>query len=95
MMASQATLQLPPLTKKNMAQLRAKAKSHGVRPEDYARELLEEGLALQREAEGMTFAEIMAPVRRKGGVVNEAEIVGLVEKARTEHHRSVARKRKK
>jgi hypothetical protein len=66
-----------------MAQLLAKAKRMGVRPEDFARRLIEDGLALQREAEESSFAEIMDPVRRAAGTVDEAEIVSLVKKTRT------------
>ena len=71
-----------------MAQLVAKAKRMGVPPEAYAKQLVEDGLALGREAEAMTFAEIMGPVRKTAGKVDEAEIVKLVEKARSDHHRS-------
>ncbi|HEY2588619.1 MAG TPA: hypothetical protein VGI81_22950 [Tepidisphaeraceae bacterium] len=54
--------------------------------EDYARQLIEDGLSLEREAESMTIAEIMAPVRKAAGAVDEAEIVRLVEAARNDHH---------
>ena len=65
-----------------MAQLVAKARDMGVPPADYARQLVEDGLALQREAEEMTFGEIMGPVRKATGIVDEGEIVRLVDKAR-------------
>lgn len=68
-----------------MAQLLARAKDLGVPPEDYARQLIEDGLALQREAESMTIGQIMAPVRQAAGTVDDAEIVRLVESARTDH----------
>ena len=66
-----------------MAQLVAKAKRLGVPPEDYAKRLVEDGLAFQREAEESTFAEIMGPVRQAAGKIDDAEIVKLVEKARS------------
>ncbi|HSZ54182.1 MAG TPA: hypothetical protein VK797_00865 [Tepidisphaeraceae bacterium] len=58
----------------------------GVPPEDYAKRLIEDGLALQRQAEGSSFAEIMGPVREAAGTVDEPRIVLLVEKARIDHH---------
>ena len=84
-------LRLPPLRKKSMAQLVARAKDLGLPPGDYARQLIEDGLALQREAESMSIAQIMAPVRRVTGSVDEGEIVRLVEKARRDHHRKPPR----
>ncbi|HWE94735.1 MAG TPA: hypothetical protein VG269_12290 [Tepidisphaeraceae bacterium] len=77
-----------------MAQLVAKAKRMGVQPEDYAKRLVEDGLAFQREAEKMTFAEIMEPVRKAAGEVDEGEIVQLVERARADHHRRGGRGKK-
>jgi len=84
-------LKLPPLGRKNMAQLIARARDVGVPPEDYARQLVEDGLALQREAESMTISEIMAPVRKAAGKVDDGQILRLVEKARADHHRIAAR----
>ena len=74
-----------------MAQLVARAKKRGVRPADYARELVEDGLALRREAESMTIGQIMKPVRKAAGAIDEAELVGIVEQARSDHHRSASR----
>jgi hypothetical protein len=88
-------LHLPPLRKQSMAQLIARAKEMGVPPEDYARQLVEDALALQRQAESMTIAEIMAPVRKAAGNVDETEIVQLVEKARVDYHRNAARGKKR
>jgi hypothetical protein len=88
-------LKLPPLRKRSMAQLVARAKDLGLPPEDYARQLVEDGLALQREAEGMTIAQIMEPVRKGGSSVDETEIVKLVERARTDYHRKAGRGNKR
>jgi hypothetical protein len=93
-MASGATIQLPPLTKQSMTQLVAKAKRLGIEPGVYARRLIEEGLAFQREAEGSSFAEIMGPVREVASDVDEAEITRLVETARTEYHAAHRRKKR-
>ncbi|MGD0767757.1 MAG: hypothetical protein ABSB42_06120 [Tepidisphaeraceae bacterium] len=88
---SQTSLRLPALNKRNMAQLVAKAKRMGVPPEHYAKRLVEDGLAFQREAEESTFAEIMGPVRQAAGKVDDAEIVKLVDKTRSIHHGSNGR----
>ena len=93
--ALHSNLQLPRLTRQSMSQLIAKAKRMGMAPEDYAKRLLEDGLALQNESEKMTFAEIMAPVRQAAGTVEEAEIVKLVDRARNAHHRCGGRASKK
>jgi len=88
---SAATLHLPPLARKSTAQLRASANRLGIPPEAYAKRLVEDALAMEREAEPLTFAQIMAPVRRAAGAVGEDEIVKLVETARADHHRRAAR----
>jgi hypothetical protein len=92
---SHATFTIAALEKKSMAQLIAEAKRLGVPPEDYASRLVEDGLALGREAERKTFAEIMGPVRRATGTVDEMEVVKLVEKARADRHSGRQRGKKK
>jgi hypothetical protein len=93
-MASTATIQLPPLTKQSMTDLIAKAKRLGIGPGDYAKKLIEEGLAFQREAEGSSFAEIMRPVRDAAGAVDDVEITTLVESTRAKRH-AVGRRKKR
>ena len=93
-MPSPATIQLPPLAKQSMSDLLAKAKRLGIEPGDYAKKLIEDALAFQREAEESSFAQIMGPVREAAGAVDDAEIVNLVETARTKR-RAVARRRKR
>ena len=69
-----------------MARLVARVRIEGISPEDYARQLIEDGLALQREAESMTIAQIMAPVRKTSELVDEKKLLELVEKARVDNH---------
>jgi hypothetical protein len=69
-----------------MTELVEQAKRKGIPPADYAKRLIEDGLALEREAEEQSFAQIMGPVREAAGAVDEAEIVRLVDGARTEYH---------
>jgi hypothetical protein len=85
-MASIATIQVPPLNKQSMAELVAKARRMGMEPGDYAKRLIEDGLAFQREAEESSFAQIMKPVRDTAGDVGDAEVMRLVETARAQHH---------
>lgn len=87
-------LRLPPLTKRNMAQLIKTAREIGVPPEDYAKQLVEDGLAFQRKAELMSFDEIMGPVRQSNDHVDDAEIVKLVKKARSDYYGKIRRSKK-
>jgi predicted DNA-binding protein len=92
-MASATSIRLPPLSKQRMAELVKKARRLGVEPREYAKRLVEQALAFQREAETLSFAQIMAPVRDAAGDVEDAEIIKLVETARSAHHGSRRRKR--
>jgi hypothetical protein len=76
------TLRLRPLAKRGMAELAARANRLGISPADYARKLVERGLALERKAERSSFASIMAPVRKAAGIVSESEIIKLVNETR-------------
>lgn len=81
-LASQTTLQLPALGKKSMTRLIAEAKRNGVSPEDYAKRLVEGALTWRRDAEEMTFAEILGPARRGAEKVTDPEIVEIVKRVR-------------
>jgi hypothetical protein len=94
-MQRQSLLQLPPLDRQKMAELTAKAKDLGITPEHFARQLIEDGLDLRKEAESRTFAEIMGPVRKVAGEISELELAKLVNQARSEHHRKTARGKKR
>ena len=85
-MASATPIRLPPLSKQRMRELVAKARRLGIEPQEYAKRLVEEALAFQREAEALSFAQIMGPVRDASGNVEDAEIIKLVETARAAHH---------
>src|SRR5687768_12425568 len=79
-------LRLPPLRRRSMVRLVARARQIGIPPEDYARQLVEDGLDLQRQAESTSFSQIMKPVRQAAGAVDEAELVRLVDRARGPRH---------
>jgi hypothetical protein len=83
------------LDKRSMAQLIVEAERVGLPPEDYAKRLVENGLAAMRQAASMTLAEIMKPVRRAAEAVSESEIMELVDRARSDHHRRLTRGKKR
>jgi hypothetical protein len=89
------TVRLSPLGKRKIAKLAAKAKDLGMTPEQYARQLIEDGLAVQRDAETMSFAEIMSPVRKAAGGIEDAGIVELVNEVRHDLRRSRIRDKKR
>jgi hypothetical protein len=93
-MASTTAIQLPPLSRQSMTKLVDKAKRLGVEPADYAKKLIEEGLAFEREAEKSSFAEIMQPVRDATGSIDDAQIIKLVKMAKAEYH-AVGRRKKR
>jgi hypothetical protein len=93
-MASMATIQLPPLARKSMTELVDKASRMGIAPGEYAKQLIEDGLAFQREAEEFSFAQIMKPVRNAAGDVDDVQIMRLVETARAQHHTGGRRKKR-
>jgi hypothetical protein len=78
----------PRLGKRKLAELAAKARSLGMAPQRYVRQLIEDDLALDRKARSTTLAELMGPGRE----VDEQELDRLVDAARTRHHRRSARR---
>ena len=85
--ASASTLQIKGLGRQKLSQLARKAQKLGTTPEEYVRHLVEEDLAISRDARTKTFAQIIPPDRD----ADEAEIDRLVEKARSRHHRANSR----
>ena len=61
-------------------------------PQRYAKELIEEGLDLEREAKHKTFDQILAPLRNSVGEVDEMELDRLVERASARHREMTRRK---
>ena len=93
MSRSTAQLEVTGLARERLAELAAQAKRLGVTPQNYARELIEEGLAIRREARSKTFDQILAPLRESAGEVNEAELDRLVKRARGRYRRSLGLKK--
>jgi hypothetical protein len=83
------------LGKQKMIALTAKAKRLGLTPSRYVRQLVEDDLAIENDAQSMTLAQIMAPVRkefRESGMT-EKELDAIVNGARSRRRpRSSAKK---
>jgi hypothetical protein len=88
--ATPSSLQLRGLGRQKMRALADKARRLGVTPEQYLRQLVEEDLAIARDARSKTFEQLMGPGRE----VAEDELDELVEQAREEHHRRVTKRKK-
>jgi len=93
-MALSSTIQVSGLGKGKLAVLRAQAKALGMTAEGYARQLIEEGILLERKARSTTFDELFAPVqaRFRANGMSETDLDSLVDAARTRHHRRTSRK---
>jgi hypothetical protein len=91
MATTASVLRLKGIAKKRIAELRARAEEAGMTPEAYARQVLEEHLALEAKAKRKTFSEILAGV--SGVSIDEKELDALVDRARWRHHRKVTRKK--
>jgi DNA-binding transcriptional ArsR family regulator len=89
------TLQVPGLAKTKLAILRQLAKQSGVTAEKFAKQLIEDGLSVQQKARTTPFDELLGPFRsqfKKSGMT-EAELDGIVDAARTRHHKRNKKKR--
>ncbi|MEI8194664.1 MAG: hypothetical protein WCI73_02020 [Phycisphaerae bacterium] len=88
------SLKISGLARKDAALLAAKAKRRGLTPESYAKELIQEGLALEQEARVTSFDQLLGPVRKGTGPVAPQELQRLVDQARTRHHERMAAKKR-
>jgi hypothetical protein len=88
-MATTVSLRVRGLGRQKFAALSSKAKRLGMTPERYLIHLPEEDLALDRKARTTTLAELLGPGRE----VDEAELDGLVEEARTRHFEASSKRR--
>jgi hypothetical protein len=95
MTSTETTIQISGLAKQQVAALRKQAKKLGVSAERYAKQLIENGLALEHRARTETFDKLVAPLRtdfKKSGM-NGNELNRLVDAARTRHHEHSRRKK--
>jgi hypothetical protein len=90
MTAASSTIHISGLPKTVLIALRTQAKAAGITPSDYAKQLIEEAVSVERLARTKTFDELYAPAQerfRKSGMTEE-ELDGLFDGARTRHHRT-------
>jgi hypothetical protein len=88
-MATATFLAVRGLGKRKMSELAEQAERLGMTPERYVKHLVEENLAIAREARTKTFAELSEPGRK----IDEAELDKLVEESKIRHHRRATKKR--
>src|SRR5262249_52748759 len=94
MASALASIQVSGLGKGNLTALQALADSLGMSLERYARQLIEDGIALEREARSKSFDELFAPVQKKfrESKMTEEDLDELVNAARKSHHQKTSRK---
>jgi hypothetical protein len=83
-----STLQVKGLAKRQVAEVAERASRLGMTPERYVKHLVEEDLAISRQAKMTTFDELIG----EGREVDEQELDRLVEAAKTKYHRRASRK---
>src|SRR5438132_11864425 len=83
--ATTPSLRVAGLRKHEVAEVKAQAKQLGVTLEEYLRDIVQDRLAVAREARAKTFAQLAAPMRRdfERSGMTEADLDALVERART------------
>src|SRR5579863_1720146 len=89
MSAATPTLRISGLAKNKVRALNSYAKNAGISPEEYAKQLIEDGLERHQDAQGRSIDELWAPVReefQKSGMT-EAELDELVDAARRRDNR--------
>jgi predicted DNA-binding protein len=94
MSAISTTLKVPGLSKRKLAKLAAFAKSLGMTPQDYVREVIEDRLEWEELSRSMSTDQILAPFRKGLQRINDADFDRLVDEARTEHYSRVNRKKR-
>ena len=83
-----STLHVKGLARRQVAEFSKRADRLGMTPERYLKYLVEEDLAISREAKTSSFADLMGPGRE----VDERELDRLVESAKAKYHRRASRK---
>jgi len=91
-----AKLEISGLGKRKMVALAAKAKRLGVSPARYVRQLVEDDLAIERDAQSLTLAQIMDPVRNefRQTRTTDEELDSIVNAARSRRRRGSSAKQR-
>jgi hypothetical protein len=82
------------LPKRDIASLKAIAKSLGLTPDGYAKRVIKDAIAFERAARASKVKELLRPFRDAFGQFDEAEFDRLVDEARTYHHQRTTRKKR-
>lgn len=88
------TLQIAGLSKRSMAKLKSSAKSLGLTPEDYVKEVIEDRLELEEATRNTTFDQILAPLCKRSDEIGEDELNRMVDRAKARHRSRVTRKKR-
>jgi hypothetical protein len=88
------TLQIAGLSKRSMAKLKSSAKSLGLTPEDYVKEVIEDRLELEEATRNTTFDQILAPLYKRSDEIGEDELNRMVDRAKARHRSRVTRKKR-
>lgn len=96
MAGTAATIRVSGIQKHKLAALRKQARALGMSTEGYARQLIEEGLILERRARSNSFDELFGPVRERfrASGMSDNELDKLVDGARTRHQRRTSRRKR-
>ena len=89
MSARTSTVQVKGFRKRQIVVLAERARRLGMTTERYIKHLVEEDLAISRQARTTSFAQIMG----EGREVDEQELDRLVEASKTRYHRRTSRAR--
>jgi hypothetical protein len=75
-------IQLRDLSRRQLTEIRRRASTRGMTPEQYIKRLVEEDLAIDEDVKHATLAELAAPLRETFGHLSDADIDAFVDKAR-------------
>src|SRR5882724_12075987 len=74
MSSATSSIRVSGLSKQKLHTLRAQAKAIGMTAEEYAKQLIAEGIRLEQQARTQTFDQLYAPIQerfRKSGMIEE------------------------
>jgi hypothetical protein len=85
-------MQIPRLSRAQVAAVRRKARRLGTTPEEYIKKLIADDLELDRLAGSKSLRTLSAPIREAFNETSEEEIGKLVDDARRRHHRKLSKR---
>lgn len=88
MATASSVLKLDKLPARQASALRRRARTLGLTPVDYVKQLIQDDLALDQKARSSSLDELAAPFRKALGDVPETELDQMVHAARARHCRT-------